>query len=495
MPDSPANSTTARPIRRVSGWKVFGVFCLVCFLALLGVVFIPWDVPAPDDSDLWFTPPKLDADKNAFTYFEAASNLQVNKFLAATGEDRDWSGLRKPIGNSSEEWDSVFADEVLAANEPMFLELEKGLACEHYVAPRDEDFTTYQPSLAKYKTLVVLLALKSKRAQLGGDPVKAAQAACQGWRFGQLVTDNANSRIEWLVGIACQGIALARMNDIIADVKTPGPILRDLLAQQDRWIPLGVERGYKQAMQEDYRIQLTVIDQLPSRPDYYKYLDYGDSSLSCWARIPYFFKPNMTKRMIAPFYRRMITHSGRLYAKINLDYPGKPREPANDSGKIRMLISLNSAGKTLFFMLVPTLDRVIAKKCYLQSYVACLRLKIALRLYEQKHGKLPDDLNALVPDYLKEVPLDPYDGQPFRYSKSVKEVWAVGRNLKDDGGRMENDMEMRDSLGYDLVMPIAAREIKPNLATPSPSTPGAKQDKVNRVEQSGPSGRGTAAKP
>lgn len=42
---------------------------------------------------------------------------------------------------------------------------------------------------------------------------------------------------------------------------------------------------------------------------------------------------------------------------------------------------------------------------------------LALRLYEADHGRLPDKLTALVPDYLPALPKDPFDpkGGPIRY--------------------------------------------------------------------------------
>ena len=466
-----------QPIRRISSWKVFGVFCLISFLILFGIVFIPWDVQAPDDADLQFTPPKVDADKNAFTYLEAAGNLQVTEFPLTTEPNRDWTNLLNPIGNKSEEWNPAFADQVLKANESAFKELEVGLVCDRYASPQYKDFKTFQKWLQKHKQLTELLCLKSKRAQLAGDPVAAAQAATLAWRLGQLVTNDANSLMEWLAGTACERIGLARMNEIVSDVRTPEPVLRDLLAQLERWNSKGIERGYTQAMQEDYQLQLTVVEQLPSTPDYYKYLEYGDPNLAYWARIPYFFKLNMTKRILVPFYRNLIANADRVYAKANVDYPGRPRDIANDLSRIAIWVSPNVAGKKLFFLLAPTLDRVIAKKCLLQTTVAGLRLKIALRLYEQRHGQLPDDLNVLVPEYLKEIPLDPYDGKPFRYSKAEKRVWATGSDLVDNGGKMREDTEMVDaakSMNCDVGFRLETREMKPT--PPPPAAPGSKPE-------------------
>ncbi len=61
---------------------------------------------------------------------------------------------------------------------------------------------------------------------------------------------------------------------------------------------------------------------------------------------------------------------------------------------------------------------------------------IALKLYRREHGRYPENLQALVPRYLPQVPLDPFDGKPLRYQrlKSGFKLWSVGPDLKDDGG-------------------------------------------------------------
>ena len=42
------------------------------------------------------------------------------------------------------------------------------------------------------------------------------------------------------------------------------------------------------------------------------------------------------------------------------------------------------------------------------------RLAIALRRYELEHDKLPDNLDALAPKYIDDVPLDPFTKEPFK---------------------------------------------------------------------------------
>jgi hypothetical protein len=62
---------------------------------------------------------------------------------------------------------------------------------------------------------------------------------------------------------------------------------------------------------------------------------------------------------------------------------------------------------------------------------------IALKRYQLKHGKYPSDLNALAPEFLLAVPLDPVDGKPLRYRLNADGtfiLYSIGSNGVDDGG-------------------------------------------------------------
>ena len=67
------------------------------------------------------------------------------------------------------------------------------------------------------------------------------------------------------------------------------------------------------------------------------------------------------------------------------------------------------------------------------------RASLLLRAWMLDHtGQLPENLEALVPDYLPAPLVDPYDGQPLRYDK--EKLWSVGVNLTDDGGETRDDI-------------------------------------------------------
>jgi hypothetical protein len=69
------------------------------------------------------------------------------------------------------------------------------------------------------------------------------------------------------------------------------------------------------------------------------------------------------------------------------------------------------------------------------------RTALALEGHRLTHGGYPGALDALVPDILPQVPVDPFDEKPIRYLKDGDRVlvYSVGPNVEDDGGRAGDD--------------------------------------------------------
>jgi hypothetical protein len=66
---------------------------------------------------------------------------------------------------------------------------------------------------------------------------------------------------------------------------------------------------------------------------------------------------------------------------------------------------------------------------------------IALRRYQLKHAAMPPGLDALVPEFLDSVPLDPIDLKPLRYRLKADgwQLYSIGVNGLDDGGDWQPD--------------------------------------------------------
>ncbi len=115
-----------------------------------------------------------------------------------------------------------------------------------------------------------------------------------------------------------------------------------------------------------------------------------------------------------------------------------------------------------------------ARLARMDTDLRVLQIRAAIALYQRQHGSLPETLDALCPEFLPKVPLDPFSGKPLRYraskegwvqpsvdpdltfdalcpeftqnpfsgqpeyhkvSKEGWAVWSVGPDLTDDGGK------------------------------------------------------------
>ncbi len=69
-----------------------------------------------------------------------------------------------------------------------------------------------------------------------------------------------------------------------------------------------------------------------------------------------------------------------------------------------------------------------------QARVEAARLKIGLTWYEKERDKLPESLGELVnAGLLPAVPSDPYDGQPYRYSRERRVIWSINQDGQNMG--------------------------------------------------------------
>ena len=86
-----------------------------------------------------------------------------------------------------------------------------------------------------------------------------------------------------------------------------------------------------------------------------------------------------------------------------------------------------------------------------------LQIRAAIALYQRQHANLPETLDALCPQFLPKVPLDPFSDKPLRYRITEKGwvVWSVGRDLTDTGGEIfvgkPPNMHLKDGIYMSAV--------------------------------------------
>ncbi len=94
------------------------------------------------------------------------------------------------------------------------------------------------------------------------------------------------------------------------------------------------------------------------------------------------------------------------------------------------------------------------------AQLASARVAVALELYRLAKGNYPSKLQELCPEFMTELPADPYDGKPIRYLNDGQRVvvYSVGENLRDDGGSDEvEETEPGFCRSEDLLFTVSRR--------------------------------------
>jgi hypothetical protein len=108
-------------------------------------------------------------------------------------------------------------------------------------------------------------------------------------------------------------------------------------------------------------------------------------------------------------------------------------------------------------MFLAALSSAITKEASSYAYLRTSIVAIAVERFRLAHGKLPEKLDELVPQFLSAVPVDPFDGVPLRYHHLAKGyvIYSVGSDGHDDGGREKPaDWKSGDKTTYDITFTV-----------------------------------------
>jgi len=104
--------------------------------------------------------------------------------------------------------------------------------------------------------------------------------------------------------------------------------------------------------------------------------------------------------------------------------------------------------------LAPALSRAAELDLRLQADIDMARTAVAIERYRLAKGALPKDLATLVPDYLDQVPIDPFDSQPIRYrrAKPGYRLYSVFEDGQDHDGKGRNEIDRGDPHDWPFIV-------------------------------------------
>ncbi len=432
-----------------------GRFSLAVVVAILAVAaflaFSGYDIPPPDVPNLILTRSELPVTENAYTYFAAAANARYWPWDDETF--RSAYLRREPI-------EAERFREIVARNEDAVDLIRQGLACGVCQSPScaAPDDMWAPTAIHDWFDMARMLSLLSRENQRAGRIPEAVDACGMLVGIGAMLQRNAELFIVHVAGMGVLSMGIARAREIASDEGASSEGLERLAMALAAVGPL--EHGLTRMIKGEFMYHCRMVDQRRTADFSGVGIAWSKAGVRAYGRellqrSRYSLAPGATKRMLGDLARSMIANLPRCYAEIErVDEDAFFGLKGRSAPRIWTPNALgNETG--LDFLVY---EVVFEMKCRDESDLAAARLIVALNRYRKDRDGFPENLQALVPDYLAAVPRDPYDGRLFRYARDKGVVYAVGVNLADDGGDAEEGSKRRFHQRRDLVYRITGSE-------------------------------------
>jgi len=291
----------------------------------------------------------------------------------------------------------------------------------------DETFSALLPHLPQVKAEAQTLRLAALRAAQEGDAGASLKAAQDIVRLSETLANDA-PLISQLVRTACVRMALDSAEDLLSRQSISREQLNALETMVSSIEP---RKALRLAMMSERVMSLNFFD------------DPG--SVMASTDMPDMPNPRDASRGLGFLSfigltvgdRRLILETMEEVIAIAEDTSPKAFER---SKKLEGELEKKLGGfppKIFARLFLPSLSKATARFMALEARIRAARVALAVERYRLQHGKPPESLAALVPEHLKEIPIDPFDGQPLRYRQSATNyvVYSLGPDLQDSRGR------------------------------------------------------------
>ena len=383
-------------------------------------------------------------EENAATYYNKAFELM-----------RDWASndvmmrARKIIKEGWKEEDKKL-EELLKANEPAFSEFREGVAKEKCQFIEGEiTFDTLLPHLAKARNLSRLLILEARHYERNGYLDKAIGNCLDVMKLGYDL-DCERIMITTLLGVAIRGISRSTFGDLIASENlTPQmgkKALKRLIELERNAVPPAyIIRGELAYAKSGLEKALSCV------PQQAKEEDVGDTCEELSHKTLLLLDKHL-KQMAADLEK-----AGYQHMKAGLEQVIEELEQTERALRkgTEPIIPVEAIPKLLVLQRLRPLQETAKAMLRAQASQRLLIALLAVKLFKMEKGRFPKSLDELVPQYLAEVPLDPFDLKPLRYKKRQGKwiIYSIGPDGKDDGG-VKNYVHRQAEEGADLIYEV-----------------------------------------
>ena len=366
---------------------------------------------------------------------ELASKANAFFILESGAKRMQWPRENRPqIDGMAESnprwaWDPNLATDLLARNQGFLEVLDKALAVGklQVLAPPTND--GYDKYLSRWSEFAMLASIQSAVHFREGREPEALELACKLIDLGHLYENSGGAEWHYRAGWTAKKSGLARLRQMVARTTLPVGRWKAVLKRLET--EGADEKSLTNVFKVLYQVRVRVVDDLGVG----KFPGTNETSglirfLGRTVGLPA-LNVGSTKDLFAQSTRVGLKGIHRHFSELSSSELPDFSSPAT----VRTVLRGNAFGEFWYTAFEPPTGRILSAKCRENATMTGTRLVIALHCYHSEHGALPDSLEALVPEYFDHVPLDDFDGKPFRYSRAKRIVYSVESDLVDAGGR------------------------------------------------------------
>ena len=404
----------------------------VLAIAILGVgiyyYLMSRDIAPPDVSDLDLEYLDIPNDENAFTYINEAGII--------------WEPIRRgmrvlDIVTPIDKYDPKEMEKLITSCRDVFEKLARGLECRQLQFPKITSRDTLLTYLSSFRYLARMQLNRSLHLFKQGREKEAFDILIDTVRFGAMMERGKGCFNNFLVGLKVKYMALERLRELLAETTLKTETLRPYIEKLKPYFEDGESLAH--AIKLEFHIWSHVIDEFrDGKRPYWHVLSYPPFR---FLRMPYSFKPNETRKILADLIR---THAANLDKPCDKFVQSEFPPSYGTIFGLRVYNGSNWVGKELCRRTEFDSGRFIIIMTQGNVTIGATQLSIALKCYKLDNGELPDSIDELVPKYIDKIPIDHFDKKPLRYSREKKIIYSVGADMKDSGGPSIEEMEKRD---------------------------------------------------
>lgn len=323
-------------------------------------------------------------------------------------------------------------------------------------------------TINKFQTASEISAIKALLLMKDKEDELAFAEAYKSIHVGHVIMTANGNQAEYMIGMAIKNVGLETMRKISAATRLTSDDLESYVKKLNT-IPNNIN---DYSIKKQYSETIEKIDALKKGDMVILEKHKAAKTYNLLFKVPYLFMPNKTKKIIENRYMDEIVATRKTCGSKDLP----PTENMDKTEKSILTKFENMLGRTIAETSITnkanSIRGEICKQKVLQNATI---LSLAAKAHYNDNKSPFESLEELIPDYIEEIPLDPYTNKPMLYSLEKKIAYSQGKNGLDIGGELGMDWEKMANPSFDLNF---ISSIPPE--TSSSSTASSTDDIINQ---------------